>query len=503
MGPLVSGYRRLALMLIFGFLLQAAASATTYYIDYTAGSDSNNGTSKTTPWQRMPGMTGCSATCAATAPKAGDSFILKGGITWPNAAFPITWKWSGSSSAPIYIGVDQTWYTGGSWTRPNFDAQTTAIGGTYNVFMRINSVSYVTVDNIEMKNFYWDGAGTYGGLNYITASGSQYITLENLYLHAWNHHAAGDGTSSANFMVILGDTNSPYDNGSLLTKSVIDGSDSTNGGDSGAYIYSWPSATYNVIHDISNGILAGGQGEIANNLIYNLHPDFSGVHENALAIETVAATNGVFYVHDNVIHDSYGESLYVGYPPKAFTVYAWNNVVYNLANSNPVHIDDRYGPMTLYFFNNTVVPKSGNQCFLQVGSTASSTVTLGNNHCISDSGLDNFSAPVNVTRTTNVLQSPAVATAQGFTSSQPFVYSSSASTNATVGAGTNLTSSWPPAYSASDTSYACSVAAGNAVTCPARTTEARGTTWDVGAYEFGSSTGGAPTPPSDLSALVQ
>ena len=123
MGPLVSGYRRLALMLIFGSFLQAAASATTYYIDYTAGSDSNNGTSKTTPWQHMPGMASCTGTCASTKPAAGDRLILKGGVTWPNSAFPIMWTWSGTSSAAIYVGVDSTWYSGSSWTRPIFNAQ--------------------------------------------------------------------------------------------------------------------------------------------------------------------------------------------------------------------------------------------------------------------------------------------------------------------------------------------------------------------------------------------
>ena len=40
--------------LVFGFV--SKASVTTYYIDYDGGSDSNNGTSKDTPWKYAPGI---------------------------------------------------------------------------------------------------------------------------------------------------------------------------------------------------------------------------------------------------------------------------------------------------------------------------------------------------------------------------------------------------------------------------------------------------------------
>lgn len=32
------------------------ASGATYYVDYSTGSDANNGTAKATPWKRAPGM---------------------------------------------------------------------------------------------------------------------------------------------------------------------------------------------------------------------------------------------------------------------------------------------------------------------------------------------------------------------------------------------------------------------------------------------------------------
>src|ERR1019366_8459164 len=109
--------RKLLLLLALLFVT-SPVFATTYYVDYASGSDSNNGTSKSTPWQHAPGMQGCTSNCV-TRPNPGDSVILKGGVTWPHAAFPWVFNFaSGTSGNNIYFGVDPTWYTGGSWSRP-------------------------------------------------------------------------------------------------------------------------------------------------------------------------------------------------------------------------------------------------------------------------------------------------------------------------------------------------------------------------------------------------
>jgi hypothetical protein len=78
----LKGVSALFLLLVGSFALllvatPAKASAATYYIDYSAGSDVNNGTSKTTPWQHAPGMTGFSGRYTH---QAGDHFIFKGGV---------------------------------------------------------------------------------------------------------------------------------------------------------------------------------------------------------------------------------------------------------------------------------------------------------------------------------------------------------------------------------------------------------------------------------------
>jgi hypothetical protein len=98
---------------------------TCYYADYLNGADANSGTSETSPWKHIPGMTGsgdsCSGNCAAVTPRAGMGFILRGGTVWPYTVFPFVWTWAGKSSGTspgctgsgcIYIGIDTTWFTG-------------------------------------------------------------------------------------------------------------------------------------------------------------------------------------------------------------------------------------------------------------------------------------------------------------------------------------------------------------------------------------------------------
>jgi hypothetical protein len=506
MSRLGHGWRIVSLVAACILALSVAASATTYYIDYAAGSDSNNGTSTATPWQHLPGMANCASGTACTyKPVAGDQFILRGGVTWPNAAFPILWSWSGTNGNNIYIGVNNTWYTGSSWTRPIFDAQSQVIAGSWNMFFHCvySGVQYVTLDNIEMTGLTWNGSATYGHLGYITTNTASNILLENLYLHGWTHTGSSSSNSSTctgtcdDLKLILGDTNSPYDAGSLLTNSVIDGSDSTNGGDSGGATYAWPSATYNIIHNATNGLLLEGHGEVGNNLIYNINQSFdASMHENA--IEVIHSDGGIFYIHDNIIHDNYGESIFMGGTTAGEIDYLWNNVLYNLANSNPMHIDARQYAWTGYYLNNTIVPQSGQQCFIQVGTTASVVLTLANNHCISATGLDNITSPVTVTRTTNLTQTPTVASRQGYTSTGNYAYtpllSCTPATCSTLQAGTNLilASIWPSGYSVKDTSYACSQSATNQVVCPVRgvgISSPRPATWDVGSYVMWAPTG--------------
>jgi len=509
-------YMRVALRFCVMLSLLTAAvsgfSATTYYIDYASGADTNSGTTKATPWQHLPGMVGCKSVCASTTPVAGAQFILKGGVTWPNASFPITWTWSGSSGSPIYIGVDQTWYTGSSWSRPIFNAGGSAISGANNDFIYIIGYQYVTFDNIEMTGFYWTGAGSFGHLSYIDIRTSDYITLTNLYLHNWTHAAGAD---DSNCYIVLGDGGSPFSAHSTFDNGIIQNADGrVQDGASGscAALFHWGNVHNSVFHDMPTAILpsVGGIKEISGNQIYNIVGSIGGVHPNAIETVGNGAAAGTEYIHDNWIHDIVlGEALTIGNPLE--TLYVWNNVIYNLmaVGANTPHFPQNAGTagLTLVFWNNTIVAYSNNPCFGQNGTTPVTNLTIQNNHCITTgtttSGITTSSPVIS----NNVLQTPTVAAAQGYSSSETYAYSPSSSAVATAGAGTNISAlaTGNMAGLTNDTSYACSVGSDNQVTCPTRSTVVRAQSgaWDVGAYQFGQASQAKPVPPSNVAASTK
>lgn len=55
--------------------------ATTYYVDWENGSDTNNGTTTGTPWKRVPGMATATGIANATVLVPGDVVAFKGGVT--------------------------------------------------------------------------------------------------------------------------------------------------------------------------------------------------------------------------------------------------------------------------------------------------------------------------------------------------------------------------------------------------------------------------------------
>src|ERR1019366_1909351 len=91
------GYRRSRCLLIFFVLLALPLSATTYYVDncVTVGSDSNNGTSTSTPWLTV-------AHVNAQSFNPGDSVLFQKTCTWREQLVPPS---SGSSASPITFGA--------------------------------------------------------------------------------------------------------------------------------------------------------------------------------------------------------------------------------------------------------------------------------------------------------------------------------------------------------------------------------------------------------------
>lgn len=110
-------------LILFLALLTAmpAFAQTTYYIDYSTGSDLNSGLTKLAPWQHAGGMVGASNNANSHVPVPGDIYIFKGGVTWPVPNYPWIFPSSGTSGSHITYTTDHTWFNGGSFTQPTFD----------------------------------------------------------------------------------------------------------------------------------------------------------------------------------------------------------------------------------------------------------------------------------------------------------------------------------------------------------------------------------------------
>lgn len=120
----------------------------TYYIDYVSGSDSNNGTSTSTPWKHCRGMVGATGTAASATFSAGDAIYFKAGVTWPASVLP--WQppnFSGSLGNPITYSVASGW---GSGSYAILDG-----GGTASGIIQQNNnpgPNYLVFDGFEAKN---------------------------------------------------------------------------------------------------------------------------------------------------------------------------------------------------------------------------------------------------------------------------------------------------------------------------------------------------------------
>lgn len=172
----------------------------TYYVDWGSGSDTNNGTAKGTPWQHAPGMNGCASNCNIT-PSVSDQIILKGGVTWPNAAF--TWE----PPNGIYT-VDQTWFAGGSWSRPIMDLGNAApTDSLYRIVLLCNS--NVTLDNYEWTDIAALPSAGNGQTNLFDwCGGAPNDHVTEMYVHGWHNPYFSVGTGN-------------YSNGSFTVTNFV------------------------------------------------------------------------------------------------------------------------------------------------------------------------------------------------------------------------------------------------------------------------------------------
>ncbi len=510
-------------------LISGKAFATTYYIDYGGGSDANNGTSKSTPWQRLPGMQGASGNASGHNPVPGDNFILKGGVTWPASVFGMQMVYTGSSSSTsqagctgsgcIYIGVDQSWYVGGSWSRPIFDGGGTQPapfpGGLPGTVIDLYG-GYFIIDNIEFAH--WAQTSDAPGTVTIVSMRGSHEETRNSYFHGWSHSGAA---THDNMQIFGGGASCPPDLTSSIHDNVADGGDTTED----MIEFAHPGVGYiynNYIAHVHNGVV-GSAIYVFQNTFLHVNGSFDPTsHGNV-----VESTGCQLIVYNNYSNDANGGSSIFNGPHDGTVDYDFNNVFVNQQNA-AIQIDNNElltgTGAGIYVFNNTLQSPAG---FSGLGINGPNRVgypnlpfmTVYNNHLIGDYTSVNFGTAVTSQKqSNNVGQTNSAAASVGYTLGSLYPFAPSSASGQTIAAGltgptlAGICSSIPSTNIAA-ASTACmsdtTVGVGynvstHTVIVPNRNSNARplGIAWDAGAYQFGASSQTSPVPPTGLTIVA-
>jgi hypothetical protein len=495
------------------------------------GSDSNNGTSESTPWLHAPGMPNCTSNCASlNAGSGGLGLIFRGGDTWHfgnSSASPYTggtWDlygwfsnayntnisncvYEGTQTGCIYAGVDTTWYFGGSWSRPILTGdnstsgsfvtgcsyQTSNPGGNFGPNSLVNMPGYTILDSFELTGLCASASNTSSGQAYLDgwASSGTYLAAsfaENVYMHGWTATStAGTGSSSHPVTVMKGGSGVHQ----VFDHIVIDGSDSD------PEVAAWgafPIFSHmrdSIVRYIGQGV---GQGchDIHDNIFEHFYYTELDGHINALECNTDASDSAPNVFYNNIFRHfdpsfTGGEILW--FCPNATPEYWFNNLMYDVPNSQVWNI---VGP-PIYpgcpntggqlMFNNTLVDVT-QPCYLSNSNSHGQYLTVYNEHLI-NSPFNATSPCIGATSSTNVPMTDVQATTQGYTTGTSGTIgngnncandsttpcSPTASNNGTVGAGTNF-QSYCTTLASFSSEYAIGTEAANA--CKYGTTDACG-----------------------------
>ena len=244
---------------------------TTYYINYTGGSDTNNGTSTSTAWQHCPGDPNATSHPSSTTLSAGTTVIFMGGV---NYIGQITVNGSGSAGNPIILDGNSagTWGTGQAILNGNY------VNGA--VGITVISKNYITIQNFEVCYF---GAYTsaqlseyhciVGGTTLPDIDGTgmvfqnvTYVTIQNCYFHQigiLQNSAPVNGDSDISgtgIMVYSGNNIIITNNNFTMMSQPINLSTIANFGGSSNTNLTQITVSYNNIHNYIRWLICIGAG---------------------------------------------------------------------------------------------------------------------------------------------------------------------------------------------------------------------------------------------------
>jgi hypothetical protein len=433
------------------------------------GSDSNPGTSESSPWLHAPGMPNCTANCKSHTPAPGQGFIFRGGDTWHfgnSGASPYTggawdmyswWgtagsncQYEGSQTSCIYYGVDPSWSSGSTWARPILTGdnptsttlvsscahQIPATGQYVNDNTMISMAPQSILDNFELTGLCSQDSDVTSGNQdtYIAylgtgTAGTGMAFIENVYIHGWSATTtAGTGGNNQPCTLIGGG----YNGLQSMDHLVVDGQDSNPGSCAWGTFPSFYHLRDSIMRYTNQGVGAWCH-DIHDNIFehfYNHNPN-AGSHTNILecnsdstgdAANQPANTPNVFYNnivrHDDASYIGSGQ-VHLWFCPESVPEYWFNNTVYDVVNAN---VWDYAGPSIYtcsgsggqFMFNNTLVDTT-QPCYVSNVSHGGQYLTVLNEHLI-NTGYDSGStACAGHGDASNISMSDATATAQGYT----------------------------------------------------------------------------------------
>lgn len=421
-----------------------AGHSTCFFIAAT-GSDSNNGTSESTPWLHAPGMPNCSGTCATVQTSFGSAgtvnggvgLIFRGGDTWHlgNAsASPYTggtWlpQWQGTSSSCIYegtqtgcfyVGVDTTWSntsvcTSG-WCRPILNGDnplsTSEVAsclyqtGSDNVFVNKSAAEYQYWDSFEFTGLCSNDTGAHVGNSSFDAmfvnngagnpTATAMMTLSNnLYFHGWTVTTATASNTAIQCYALGG--------GALtsITGLVVDGSDSLPGACAWGIFPDIAHMKDSMIRYVTQGV-ANWCHDFHDNIWEHFYNPYVPTHGNALECNGDATGNALgqpqntpnVYYNNQMRHFDpgfgRGGQVDLWFCPNTMPEYWFDNLTYDLNPTANQGSWDIAGPPTYagcpnsggdFMFNNTLVD-TVQPCYLGPNSTGGRYLTVENEHLI-------------------------------------------------------------------------------------------------------------------------
>src|ERR1700730_3370305 len=445
-------------------LFPGGVSAATYYFDYASGSDSNSGTSKSSPWKHHPYMAGWSGNYSHSS---GDRFIFKGGTTWSSTCFPMQLKASGSASVSDYYGVDLTWFSGSTFTKPVMDGEYLK-GELFN----LSSFFNVTIDGLELKRI---NCTDNWGSGLIDGGAVGNILIKNCYLHGWRVTTT---TDDAHGGVLFGQVDPKG-----IISVVLDGCEIENSENSARWngvCARFVGTIRNCkIHDNSSAVLFCL--DFDHSELYNICTPNSGFdanyHFNGIYLDASTLGQSVGYIRNSYLHDV-GGGANMAYPnPEGATIYIYNNVMYGKMSAQQAIEIDPYdygaGGSTgvVYVYNNTIAVDPSTYTAIHVvnrgGNPVLNTLIAENNLVIGSATVTDGDATTvsHLAQDHNLVESVLQASSLGFVLKN--LFAPIGSNSPTVNAGTNS----PASLFNTDIL---------GVKRP------QGGQWDIGAYEFTS-----------------